>query len=275
TKKEQGKLKVKLLDANAVKKLTEDYHKAQKRCILLDYDGTLAALTRIPSEASPSKELLSFLEQLAADEKNEVVIISGRDADTLQKWLGHLALNFIAEHGSIIRYKNGEWELQSSVPTEWKDEIRPMLQSYVRRCAGSLMEEKQNTLSWHYRNTHPGLGFIRSRELLNNLLQLTTNSPVQVIDGNKVLEVRLTGMDKGMTALKVLDKFSPDFSLCIGDDTTDEDMFKALEARAYTIKVGGGSTAATYNLGTQAEVLPFLKKIVSSKKVEEKQADTV
>ena len=262
TKNEQSKLMVKQLDEAAIDKIRADYNTAQKRCILLDYDGTLAALTKLPSQASPSNDALSFLQKLTADKKNEVVIISGRDGETLQNWLGHLPLHFVAEHGSVIKYKNGEWESQTSVPASWKDEIRPMLQSYVSRCSGSVMEEKQNTLSWHYRNTHPGLGFIRSRELLNNLSQLTTNSPLQIIDGNKVLEIRLTGMDKGMTALKVINKFSPDFTICIGDDTTDEDMFKALEkTNAYSIKVGNGSTAANYNLFTQAEVIPVLAKI--------------
>jgi trehalose 6-phosphate synthase/phosphatase len=71
-------------------------------------------------------------------------------------------------------------------------------------------------------------------------------------------------MDKGITALKVLDKLSPDFTLCIGDDTTDEDMFKALENRAYTIKIGNGSTAAKYNISSQGEVLGFMKKLVAN-----------
>lgn len=268
TKKEQSKLKVKHLDAEAAKKITEDYNKAQQRCILLDYDGTLAPLTRIPAEALPTEEILTFLQKLSADEKNEVIIISGRDAPTLQKWLGHLPINFIAEHGSMMKYTNEDWATQTTAAPEWKEEIKPMLQAYVNRCAGSLMEEKQNTLSWHYRNTNPGLGFIRSRELLNNLLQLTTNSPVQIIDGNKVLEIRLTGMDKGTTALKALGKYNPDFTICIGDDTTDEDMFKALHTKAYTIKVGNGSTAANYYLPTQAEVLPFLKQISLTVKAE-------
>jgi len=275
TKKEQLKLKVKDLDAIAAKRLVDDYQKAKKRCILLDYDGTLAPLTRIPSEASPKKELLLLLEEITSDEKNDVIIISGRDADTLQKWLGHLPLHFVAEHGSLIRYKDGDWEAQTNVSANWKNEIRPILQAFVRRCVGSLLEEKQNSLSWHYRNTNPGLGFIRSRELLNNLLQLTANTPVQVIDGNKVIELRLTGMDKGMTALKVLKKFSPDFTLCIGDDTTDEDMFKALEKEAYTIKVGLGSTAATYNLNSQAEVMPLLRRFVSPDLAEKKHQDHV
>jgi trehalose 6-phosphate synthase/phosphatase len=271
-KKEQSKLHLKKLDSNTIKKLSEDYDKAEKRCILLDYDGTLAPLTKIPSAAAPTDDVLDFLEQLCQDERNEVIIISGRDAKTLQQWLGHLPINFIAEHGSTLRYKGGDWELQSSVSSEWKDEIRPMLQSYVWRCAGSFLEEKENTLTWHYRNTHPGLGFIRSRELLNNLLQLTNNSPLQVVDGNKVIEVRLTGMDKGMTALKAVNKFSPDFTFCIGDDTTDEDMFKALDGRAITIKVGNGTTAANYNLQTQAEVLPLLKQIMHVKVNQENPA---
>jgi trehalose 6-phosphate synthase/phosphatase len=142
-----------------------------------------------------------------------------------------------------------------------------MLQSCVTRCAGSLIEEKQNTLSWHYRNTHSDLGFVRSRELLNNLMQLTSNTPLQVIDGNKVLEVRLTGVDKGITALKLYNHFNPEFTLCIGDDTTDEDMFKALEKKAYTIKIGNDATAANYNIPTQADVLPFLYQVIMMPKV--------
>jgi trehalose 6-phosphate synthase/phosphatase len=272
-KKEQSKLQVKLLDAGSIRHLSRDYDKANKRCILLDYDGTLAPLKRIPAEAAPTRDVLDFLRELAADEKNEVVIISGRDADTLQRWLGHLNVTFIAEHGSALRYKNSDWEMQTTASMEWKDEIRPMLQAYVWRCAGSFLEEKQNSLSWHYRNTHPGLGFIRSRELLNNLLQLTTNSLVQVVDGNKVLEVRLVGMDKGTTAQKVINKVAPDFILCIGDDTTDEDMFKALEAKAYTIRVGNGSTAAKYNLYSQEEVLPVLRQIVTVEEVEAAHVD--
>ncbi|HKG68707.1 MAG TPA: bifunctional alpha,alpha-trehalose-phosphate synthase (UDP-forming)/trehalose-phosphatase [Segetibacter sp.] len=265
-KKDQEKMQVKLIDSNAIKKIKDHYSKANKRCILLDYDGTLTPLTKIPSEAVPSNELIKFLQELSSDKKNEVVIISGRDANTLQKWLGHLKLNFIAEHGAFVRYKNGEWETQTNVSSAWKEEIRPMLEAYVFRCPGSHIEEKQNTISWHYRNAHVDLGFLRSRELLNNISQLTSNSPLQVIDGNKVLEVRLTGIDKGMTALKVVNKLMPDFTLCIGDDTTDEDMFTALESKAYTIKIGNGSTAARFNIANQKELMPFLREITSFKK---------
>ncbi|HYF02260.1 MAG TPA: bifunctional alpha,alpha-trehalose-phosphate synthase (UDP-forming)/trehalose-phosphatase [Patescibacteria group bacterium] len=259
----QETMKVKVLNDEITERIREDYIKAQRRVILLDYDGTLSPFTRLPSEAKPKPDVLELLEVLSQDSKNEVVIISGRDAVTLESWLGHLNLNFVAEHGVYMKYRDSDWEEQTTVSPDWKNEVRPMLETYVTRCAGSLMEEKKHTLSWHYRNAHPELGFVRSREMLNNLLQLISNKPVQVIDGNKVIEVRLSGLDKGMMARKILNRIQPDFALCIGDDTTDEDMFKAVNDQAYTIKIGTGTTAAQYNIHTQSEVLPFLKEIVT------------
>jgi trehalose 6-phosphate synthase/phosphatase len=264
-KREQEKVRVKVLNRAVIEKIQNDFKKAEKRLILLDYDGTLSPFAKLPGEAKPDVKLISFLKELSNDPHNEVVIISGRDAETLQNWLGHLDLNFVAEHGVFTKFRTGEWESQTSVPEEWKEQIRPMLETYVTRCAGSMIEEKKHTLSWHYRNTHPELGFVRSRELLNNLMQLIANKPVQVIDGNKVIEVRLAGLDKGVTALRIFEQYSPDFTLCIGDDTTDEDMFKALSGKGYTIKIGTGTTSADYNILTQAEVLPFLKELTDFK----------
>ena len=100
------------------------------------------------------------------------------------------------------------------------------------------MEEKTHTLAWHYRNVHPELGFIRSRELLDNLHHLVRNTPLQVIDGNKVIEVRISGVDKGSVAKQLLDDHRYDFIMAVGDDKTDEDMFKALAGRATTVKIG-------------------------------------
>lgn len=263
TKAEQRKLKIKIMNDKVTERILDEYSKAKKRVILLDYDGTLTAFTRIPADAVPSAELLQLLARISEDNKNELVIISGRDSNTLQQWLGHLPVNLVAEHGAALRYSGGHWETQTTSTNAWKEQIRPIMQLFVTRCAGSFVEEKENTLAWHYRNTHPDLGFTRSRELMNTLLQLITNTSLQVIDGNKVLEVRLAGVDKGATAVKLLDRFNPDFTLCLGDDVTDEDMFRALEKKGYTIKIGSGATAAQYNILLQQDVLPFLEKFVS------------
>jgi trehalose 6-phosphate synthase/phosphatase len=267
TKKEQEIVKVNLLKEDVIEKIQDDFNKAVKRCILLDYDGTLAPYQKIPALATPSEELIQLLKQFTNDTSNEIVIISGRDSQTLDKWLGHLPLTLVAEHGAILKYKNEDWKEQISITTEWKEQIRPLMQLFVDRCAGSFIEEKKTTLAWHYRNTHPELGFSRSRELRNSLLQLITNTSLQVIDGNKVLEVRMVGVDKGATATTILNNINPDFILCIGDDTTDEDMFRLLRGSGYTIKIGRGNTAAQYTILSQREVFPFLRRFL--KQVEE------
>jgi trehalose 6-phosphate synthase/phosphatase len=261
-KEEQEGLKINVLKEDTARRIVEDYEKASKRFILLDYDGTLSPLQKIPSMASPTNELLALLMELSSDEKNEVVVISGRDAETLEQWLGTLPISLVAEHGASIKIKGEEWKEQATMSSEWKEKIRPMMQLFVNRCAGSFIEEKKSTLVWHYRNTHPDLGFSRSRELRNNLLQLTGNTSLQVIDGNKVLEVRLVGVDKGTAALNMLRTLDPDFVLCIGDDTTDEDMFRAIYEEGYTVKVGRGNTAAEYTILSQKDVFPFLRRFL-------------
>ncbi len=260
-KEEQKKQKMNVVNRTVINTISNNYQQAAKRCILLDYDGTLAPYKKDPAQALPDNQLLQLLHKISTDEKNEVIIISGRDADTLQKWLGHLPLTLVAEHGAAIKYKEEDWQQQVAVSPEWKDRVRPLLELFVTRCVGSFTEEKKNTLAWHYRNTHPDLGFNRSRELRNSLLQLTANTPLQVVDGNKVLEVRLIGIDKGATAQKIIDRFTPDFILCMGDDTTDEDMFKVLRDKGFTIKIGRNNSAAEYAIHSQLDVLPFLKTI--------------
>jgi trehalose 6-phosphate synthase/phosphatase len=262
TKKEQEELKVNLLKESMLQSIQQQFEHASRRCILLDYDGTLAPYQKIPSLAAPSKELLQLLQQLADDGRNEVVIISGRDAETLDQWLGRLPLTLVAEHGALFRVRGEGWVEQTSLNAEWKDSIRPLMQLFVNRCAGSFIEEKKSTLAWHYRNTQTDLGFARSRELRNGLLQLITNTSLQVIDGNKVLEVRMAGIDKGNASLNLLSRMQPDFVLCIGDDTTDEDMFRLLRDRAHTMKVGRGNTAAQYTIPAQRDVFPILSRFL-------------
>ncbi len=262
-KQEQLKQKVKILDEKALSAIRKHYHTSKNRCLLLDYDGTLVPFTRLPSEASPDNAVKEMLSRLTADTRNHVIVISGRDLSSLDRWLGSFPVTLVAEHGASFKMRNSTWQQMVSVSDMWKEEIRRVMQLFVIRCAGSFIEEKANTIAWHYRNTQSGLGFSRSRELLNTLSQLIQNTTLQVIDGNKVVEVRIAGFDKGATALRIVNEMDPDFVLCMGDDTTDEDMFKALEGEAYTIKINNGASAAQYTILSQTQVLPMLNKLIS------------
>lgn len=237
------------------------YRKSTKRHLFLDYDGTLVPFSKHPKLAVPNEELIHLLRRIAADENTHVTIISGRDSVTLEEWFNDLPVNLVAEHGASIRRKHGTWIHQREVDQSWKPIVRPTMELYTQRSPGSFVEEKIHTLAWHYRNVLPELGFIRSRELLDNLHHLVRNTSLQVIDGNRVIEVRISGVDKGSVAKKLLEDEKYDFIMAVGDDKTDEDMFRALADIAVTVKIGTGHTAAQYNLSNQQEVINLLNQL--------------
>jgi trehalose 6-phosphate synthase/phosphatase len=228
-----------VLDAAATARLLRDYRAARHRLLLLDYDGTLVTFQANPQRAHPDAELLELLGTLAQDPHNRVVIISGRDRATLERWLGHLPVGFIAEHGVWLRRQGEDWALLQEMRADWKPELRPVLEQYVRRTTGSFIEEKDFSLVWHYRRVDAGLGEVRARELMSHLTFITSNTDLQVLEGNKVIEIKAAGINKGTAAARWLSTNPPEFILAIGDDRTDEDTFGALPPEAYTVKVAG------------------------------------
>ncbi|KNE70695.1 trehalose-phosphatase [Allomyces macrogynus ATCC 38327] len=75
------------------------------RLFALDFDGTLSPIARSPEDAKPTQEVLDVLTELCKDDRNRVVVISGRDQATLHKWLGGIPrLGLSAEHGCFVRF---------------------------------------------------------------------------------------------------------------------------------------------------------------------------
>jgi trehalose 6-phosphate synthase/phosphatase len=263
-KKQQQTERKKFVTSSIRRELAEQYHHATSRNLLLDYDGTLVPFARHPREAMPDRHLLRLIAALAQDSATNLTIISGRASQVLEDWFKNIPLNLVAEHGAAIkRAGQDHWIQEKEIDQTWKPEIRPTLQMFVQRCPGSFIEEKNHTLAWHYRNADPELGFVRSRELLDNLFHLLRNAHVQVLDGNKVIEVRVAGIDKGVAAKKLIDESQSDFILAIGDDKTDEDMFRVLADRAVTIKVGPGHSVAQYSIAHPQDVVRLLGEFVN------------
>lgn len=263
-KEQQHKEESKYLTLAKRNEIIQGYKNAKHRMLMLDYDGTLVAFAKHPQQAVPDENLLTLLSHLSGDQNTELTIISGRDAAILGDWFQHLPVNLVAEHGAAIKRTGQNWIYEKDIDQSWKPVIRPTLEMFVKRCPGSFIEEKKHTLAWHYRNVHPDLGFGRSRELLDNLLHLVRNVHLQVVDGNKVIEVRVAGVDKGVAARKLVDEFTTDLVIAIGDDKTDEDMFRSLAEKAVTIKVGSGHSLAHYSVQNQQEVIRLLHDLASN-----------
>ena len=260
TKMKQHMLATEMLTEAATEQLLTDYHAADERLLLLDYDGTLMPFQANPQRVEPDQELRLLLRALTDLPRTRVVIISGRDRHTLEKWLGHLPVDFIAEHGVWLRPAGGEWELFQTLRNDWMRELRPVLELYVARTAGSFIEEKDYSLVWHYRRADAELGDVRARELLSHLSFMTANTELQVMEGNKVLEIKAAGINKGNAAARWLAKYPADFVLALGDDRTDEDTFRALPPEAYTIRVvTDARSLARFHIASPSEVRQLLR----------------
>lgn len=243
-------------------KLITDYRGSSRALFLLDYDGTLMPIVDRPEDAGPDHGLLALIARLSENSKNDVVIISGRDKSTLQEWLGDLAVGLVSEHGAWIRKKGDKWRTIEPLSSDWKSLIRPILELYVVRTPGSFIEEKELSLAWHYRKTDPSTGIFRAGELIDNLVGLTSNLGLQVMSGDKVVEVKVSGVSKERAALQWISRDDWDFIIAVGDDRTDEDLFAALPEDAYSIKVGLGASKARYNLDSPGDVLLLLGELI-------------
>jgi trehalose 6-phosphate synthase/phosphatase len=263
------KLETEGLSTEKRRGLVEEYRRSAKRLILLDYDGTLVPFVPDHALARPTQNVLSLLQRLADDPANSVVIVSGRDRHTLEKWFEALPIRLVAEHGFFTRPPGCEWKAMKNIPGEWKQRLLPILHLFADRLPGATVEEKEYSLVWHYRAADPEQGEPFAHELVDNLNALTGNVDVQVMQANKAIEVRVMGINKGTIARQMIADGEYDFILAIGDDKTDEDLFAILPDWAHSVKVGAIHSQAKYNCRDVDEVHKMLSMLSTSPPVEQ------
>ncbi|MEO9511477.1 MAG: bifunctional alpha,alpha-trehalose-phosphate synthase (UDP-forming)/trehalose-phosphatase [Flavobacteriaceae bacterium] len=243
--------------------ITKNYEKSKKRLLFLDYDGTLVGFDKDPQKASPDEALYELLDELHNQENTTLFLISGRDKQTFTRWFLPKKYNMIVEHGVWISRGGEEFKLLENVKGEWMEKIRPVLESFVDRTPGSFIEEKNYSMAWHYRNTDPDFGQKRATELNTVLTSLIGNDDISVLNGNKVMEVKSSNVNKGRASVRMLGEDEYDFVFAIGDDWTDEFMFQELPESAVTVKVGLKKTQAKYHVENTNRVRYLLKQFTS------------
>jgi trehalose 6-phosphate synthase/phosphatase len=217
--------------------------------LLLDYDGTLVPFARDPALAVPDEELRTLLQALASRPKTRVHLVSGRPREPLVEWFGGLNVGLHAEHGFWSRADaRSDWVAAAEMPGEWKGKARSILDAFSDRTPGAFVEEKTASLTWHYRSADPEFGALQAKELRLHLATVFANAPVEVIVGEKVIEVRPHGVSKGAVARLALAAGSAGVTIAVGDDGSDEEMFTALPEDAITVHVGRAASVAKFRV---------------------------
>ncbi len=239
---------------------------ASHRVLLLDYDGTLKDFAPRPELAGPDAELKALLTRLAELPNTSVHVVSGRLKGSLEEWLGELPIGLHAEHGLWSRLGPGApWRMLEGVTPESKEQARPVMEAFTERVPGSFVEEKTASLAWHYRQVDPGYGASQARELRLKLAETFVHGPMEVLPGDKVVEVRPRGVHKGRVVAQVLEGV-PKGALvaAFGDDRTDEDLFAELPEGSLSVHAGGKPSRAVYRVSGPAEVRKVLAALLES-----------
>lgn len=231
--------------------LLKQFEKSKRRLFLFDYDGTLTSIVKDPAAAIPSAALNEVLDTLSADPQNQIWIISGRDQAFLEKWMGKKNVGLSAEHGCFMKdLGSKEWvNLAAKYDMSWQAKVEEVFQYYTDRTPGSNIERKKVALTWHYRRSDPELGQYQAEQCMNRLCDtIAKEYDVEVMAGKANIEVRPKFVNKGEIVKRLVlnphgakqdlenevhhnigNDELPDFILCLGDDLTDEDMFRSLK----------------------------------------------
>lgn len=244
--------------------LQQHIDQGKKVALFLDYDGTLRDFTMRPEYAIPDDSLKKLLGNLAAHPNIDLMIVSGRTKEFLQKHLGDLPIHFVAEHGYYWKTQSmPDWQLLNPhVDTSWKGLILPQLEAAMALTPGSEIEIKHSSVVWHYRQSDPEFGSWRAKGLLSELTSTTASLPVSVHHGQKIIEIASQLVNKGVAIERMLSQWQPDIALAAGDDLTDESMFAIQEpsnTSFHTVKIGNGDTRAN-----QRSTIKALRNLLES-----------
>lgn len=261
-KQEQQAQKTRRLNRELHDTIRVAYQEANRRLLLLDYDGTLVGFKNEIEEASPDEQLYQLLDALARDPRNDLVLISGRKREHLEAWFGTRAYHMVAEHGVWYKRAGADWVLRPGLSVHWQEEVNDLLVAFADRTPGAHVERKSHSIAWHYRKVQKDLGMIRSGELLESLRDYSAAFGLQILEGHQVIEVRNAEVNKGRAALEMIERERYDFILAIGDDRTDEDVFIVMPEYAFTIKVGSGNSNALTFVSSHLQVRPILQSLL-------------
>ena len=231
------------------------------KLVILDYDGTISEFKDNPELAVPSENLKQILKKLSNLDNIDLCIVSGRDKKFLEKNLNNLNIDLVAEHGHFLMTRNKKWRKIGNFDRVFLNEIYSILQSFSDKTPGTFTEKKESGLVWHFRKSDPELASERVVEIKTVLDSLLTDQ-YHILNLDKALEITSRKYDKGTAVNELMSRKDYDFILCLGDDVTDENMFKVLPKNSKSIKVGVKQSAAKLFIKDVNGVLEFLDEIV-------------
>jgi trehalose-phosphatase len=244
--------------------------------LLADYDGTLTPIVSRPEDAVLSPSVHDTLSLLAQKKSFSVGIISGRSIEDIKHLVKIKDIYYSGNHGLEIDGPALEYRNPAAFSAKKLiGDLSARLSVAVSDIAGAVVQNKGFTLSVHYRLVKPGDEAAVAQAVKRITLPLVETGEIRVFGQKKVWEVRPPfDWDKGKAVMLIRREIGAELKLSglltvfLGDDTTDEDVFKVLRRPdGWSIYVGeeNRESAAEYYLKSTEEVASFLRKLLDMK----------
>jgi trehalose 6-phosphate phosphatase len=226
-----------------------------RHALFLDFDGTFVDFAPRPDAIVLRPGSIDLLDRLSRRLGGALAIVSGRRIAGLDGFLGPLDLPASGVHGQELRLGTGGIRARS--PSPQLEEARRRLAAALRPGDPLDLEDKRAALVLHFR-PHPEQGG-RAAELAQ--AAIAGLGDLEALPGHAIVEIRERGVSKAdaVRLFATHPPFAGRLPVFVGDDTTDEDGFRAAdEAGGFGIKVGPGATAADYRLADVSAVHAWL-----------------
>ena len=270
----------------------DTYRYSSKRLIFLDYEGTLQTIENEndydsnPESTMPTQSLLTLLTSLCNDPKNKVFIVSGRQRKYLTQWFGSIpSLGIAAEYGFFYKnpgHNRSEEDFRQSIKVydwSWKESVMKILQGFTEKTEGSYINEKDTMLSWVYKNSDVYFGYLQANEITTHLENILAGTSLIATHGKGYVDIKRKNLNKGFFLSHIikeefLEEIEPDLIMAIGDEESDEEMFKYLnyienkfsylknETKIITCTIGRKPSEAKYYLNEPNEVIDCLESMI-------------
>ncbi|RZL65360.1 MAG: trehalose-phosphatase [Variovorax sp.] len=222
--------------------------------LFLDFDGTLVDLAETPEAIEVPKALVALLGDLHDLLGGAVAVVSGRQIDSIDRFLAPLRLPAAGEHGVQRRDAKGHMQEQRAPDLT---AVLDAANELARVHEGLLVERKHAAIALHYRLA-PQLEAV-CRDAMERVI--AGQPQFELLHGKFVFEVKPAGVNKGIAIDAFLGEapFAGRVPFFAGDDTTDETGFAIVQPRGgIAIKVGAGPSLATHRLDSTRAVFEWL-----------------
>lgn len=221
-----------------VEQFMEAVAQSPASALLLDYDGTLAPFCLNRQQALPYPGVTALLQEIIANGRTRVVIITGRSAREVIPLLAvDPSLEIWGCHGLERLRRDGTCEtprVEEPVLRALADADRWLRHQGLHNRA----EFKTGTVAIHWRGLDEAMAAETRARVLLGWLPIAQRTPMELLEFDGGIEMRMPGLDKGDAVGTILGEIGPEIPVAyLGDDMTDERAFIALGTRGLSVLV--------------------------------------